>query len=132
MQKTSQMKNDEIKPYCVKQMNNKVEGGPGRVDGGGGCMCILKCERQCVNNLPACPLWRILSVWKQRTQAANKYMLNIPKDLHSFCNSRASRYLTWGGGAQDIWIELDIPEVLFWALHGSNILKIYQGYNLVF
>ena len=28
------MKNDEIKPYCVKQMNNKVEGGPGRVDGG--------------------------------------------------------------------------------------------------
>jgi len=38
-----------------------------------------------------------------------------------------------GGGAQDIWIELDSSEVLSWALHGSNILKIYQeGYNLVF
>ena len=30
------MKNDEIKPYCVKQMNNKVEGGPGKGRCGGG------------------------------------------------------------------------------------------------
>ena len=36
------MKNDEIKPYCVKQMNNKVEGGPGKGRWGG--VVVLKPE----------------------------------------------------------------------------------------
>ena len=40
------MKNDEIKPYCVKQMNNKVEGGPGKGRWGGGCGLETR-GRQC-------------------------------------------------------------------------------------